>query len=112
MNIEEKTISFLLKEVRKKHNLTQEDVAKILNIGRTTYKSYEINQATPSIATLIKLADFYHVSLDELVGRPTSLINKMLLTDIERNIIEKVLAMDVKQQQLTEFFINTLNNNV
>ena len=101
-----------LKNFRKSKNITQEEMSKILNLGSTTYKNYENNITEPSIATLIKLADFYHVSLDELVGRPTTLINKMLLTDIERNIIEKVLAMDVKQQQLTEFFINTLNNNV
>ena len=101
-----------LKDYRKSKDITQEEMSKILNLGSTTYKNYENNITEPNIATLVKLADYFHVTIDELVGRPTNLINKMLLTDLERNIIEKVLAMDIKQQELTDFFINTLNNNV
>lgn len=101
-----------LKNFRKSKNITQEEMSKILNLGSTTYKNYENNITEPSIATLVKLADYFHVSLDELVGRPTSLINKMLLSDKERSIIEKILAMDVKQQELTEFYIDTLMKNV
>ncbi len=101
-----------LRELRQKRKLTQEEMSKILNLGSTTYKNYENNITEPNISTLIKLADFYHVSLDELVGRPTNLINKMVLTEREQSIIEKVLNMNNKQQELTELYIDTMLNNL
>ena len=101
-----------LKDTRKKHNYTQSQIANYIQTSQQTYSDYENGKTQPTIETLIKLADFYHVSLDELVGRPTSLINKMLLTDKERSIIEKVLAMNLKQQELTEFYIDTMMGNI
>lgn len=101
-----------LKETRKKHNLTQSQVADFIKTSQQTYSDYENEKTQPNIETLIKLADYYHISLDELVGRPTTIINKMLLTDKEKSIIEKVLAMDLKQQELTEFYIDTLMKSI
>lgn len=101
-----------LKELRKEKNLTQTDVAQILNIQQATYSGYESEKYEPTLETLIKLADYYHVSLDELIGRPTSLINKMLLSEREQSIIDKILTMNSKQQELTEFYIDTLLGNI
>ncbi len=101
-----------LKELRRKSNLTQEEMSKMLNLGSSTYKNYENNVTEPSIETLIKLADFYHITIDELVGRPTNLINKMALNERERTIIDKILAMNDKQQELTELYIDTMMSNV
>ena len=101
-----------LKDTRKKYNYTQTQIANYIQTSQQTYSDYENGKTQPTIETLIKLADFYHVSLDELVGRPTSLINKMILTERERSIIEKVLVMDLKQQELTEFYIDTMMGNI
>lgn len=101
-----------LKEFRKKMGVSQREVSESLNIPQTTLFSYENNVSDPSIATLIKLADYFHVTVDELIGRPTNLINKMLLSDRERSIIEKVLSLNPKLQELTEFYIDTLMNSI
>ena len=58
-----------LKELRNNENLNQEDVAKIIQVARTTYSSYEQGLSEPNIETLCKLADHYNISLDYLVGR-------------------------------------------
>lgn len=58
-----------LKELRKEKNITQEELAKILNTQQRTYSGYEIGRSEPTIETLTKLADYYNVSLDYLVGR-------------------------------------------
>ena len=47
----------------------QREVAEYLGINLRTYQNYEGGRSEPSIAQLIKLADFFMVSLDELVGR-------------------------------------------
>lgn len=56
-------------ELRKKQKLTQQDVSERLHLSRSTYAQYEINRRVPEYGTLEKLADFFHVSIDYLVGR-------------------------------------------
>ena len=58
-----------LKQLRKERHLLQKDIAKMLEIPTSTYGNYEQELSLPSIFTIIKLADFYHVSLDYLIGR-------------------------------------------
>lgn len=101
-----------LKETRKKFNLTQQEIANKIQTSQQTYSDYENEKTQPTIETLIKLADFYHITIDELVGRPTSLINKLLLSDCEQRILDKVLSMNTKQQELTEFYIDTMMGNI
>ncbi len=58
-----------LKELRKTEGLTQQQLADKLQISRVNYTRYETNAARPDYETLIKLADFYDVSLDEIFDR-------------------------------------------
>ncbi|WAA09779.1 helix-turn-helix domain-containing protein [Fervidibacillus albus] len=54
-------------ELRGKH--TQKYVAEKLGISRARYSHYENNYVQPDYELLIKMADFYHVSVDYLLGR-------------------------------------------
>lgn len=58
-----------LKELRKAENLTQQQLADKLKISRVNYTRYERNTVRPDYETLIKIADFYEISLDELFDR-------------------------------------------
>lgn len=58
-----------LKELRKSEKLTQEQLAEKLKISRVNYTRYETDAVRPDYETLMLLADFYNVSLDELFGR-------------------------------------------
>lgn len=58
-----------LEELRDIHNLTQVEIANILGVARTTYAGYESGTREMDYKTLIKLADFYKVSLDYIFGR-------------------------------------------
>lgn len=55
--------------LRKEHRLTQEDVAKAIQIAPRGYQNYESGKYDPSASSLIALADFYSVSVDFLLGR-------------------------------------------
>ena len=59
----------VLKQLRTENNLTQSQIAKEINISQRAYAFYEKGERDPSIETLIKLADYYKVPLDILVGR-------------------------------------------
>ena len=58
-----------LKKLRKSYNLTQEQLAEKLNISRVNYTRYENGKVRPDYETLIAIADFYDISLDELFER-------------------------------------------
>ena len=58
-----------LKELRKLYNLTQEELAKKIGISRVNYTRYERGKVRPDYETVIKIADFYDISLDELFDR-------------------------------------------
>ena len=58
-----------LKELRKSESLTQQQLADKLQISRVNYTRYETNAARPDYETLIKIADFFDVSLDEIFDR-------------------------------------------
>lgn len=58
-----------LKKYRKLQGKTQKDLATILNVAESTYRGYENGTSEPTIETLIKLANYYNVSLDNLLSR-------------------------------------------
>lgn len=59
----------ILKVLREEKRITQDDIALLLNIKRQTYSSYERNKSLPDVNTLSKLADYFNVSTDYLLGR-------------------------------------------
>ncbi len=61
--------SFRLKNIRIARNLTQQQVADAIGLNRATYSVQERYPYRISVFHMIKLADFYQVSLDYLVGR-------------------------------------------
>ena len=63
------TIGRNLRRLRKTNRLTQEQLAKKLNITRQTLSNYETGKRLPDIYGLITVADIFGVSVDEIIGR-------------------------------------------
>ena len=57
-----------LKDLREDRDLTQSDVAKVLNTTYQYYSTYESGKREMPLSRAIKLAHFYNVSLDYLAG--------------------------------------------
>ena len=57
-----------LEELRIKKGLKKREVAKVLNVHESTYGKYELNKNEPEVATLQKLAKYFDVSVDYLLG--------------------------------------------
>lgn len=64
-----------LKELRKDYKLTQEQLGKKLGLSRSAIAMYETNASEPDFQTLTKIADFFSVSIDYLIGKETPLKN-------------------------------------
>lgn len=58
-----------LVQLRKDMNLTQEGLAERLGYSRTAISAWEIGRNEPSYADIIKIADFFRVSIDYLLGK-------------------------------------------
>ncbi|MCL2461371.1 MAG: helix-turn-helix domain-containing protein [Defluviitaleaceae bacterium] len=62
-------LSERLKECRKSKGVTQKNVAEFLGINATSYQKYELSTREPNIETLGRLADYFGVTTDYLLGR-------------------------------------------
>ncbi len=93
-----------LKELRKQANLKQKELAKKLDIPYTTYNAYEISKSLPTLETLIKIADFYNVTLDYLLDRNVSDI----LSSQEYEFISIFNKLSDNEKYLVIGFINGL----
>ncbi len=58
-----------LKQLRQQYGLTQQQFADALHLSRVNYTRYETGASRPDYETLISIADFYDITLDELFDR-------------------------------------------
>ena len=58
-----------LKKIRKEKKLSQEKVAELISISRSSISKFENEKEEPSIDILVKLCDLYRISTDYVLGR-------------------------------------------
>lgn len=58
-----------IRQLRKERHITQIKMAMDLNMSQNTISRYERGEREPGIAELIAIADYFHVSVDYLIGR-------------------------------------------
>lgn len=58
-----------VRDLREDHDKTQKEIAALLNMQLTVYQRYERGERELPLWAAIKLADYYQVTLDYLVGR-------------------------------------------
>lgn len=99
-----------LEKLREKTGLSQGEVAKRLGMARTTYSGYENNAREPDQKTLDKLATFFDVSVDYLLGRTQGQktntapgkLDEYLELDFSDEDIMKRMTFKVGDMKLTE----------
>ena len=104
-----------LKELRKQRNLTQKDLAKILGVYPQSVGYYENNINKPDPDMLIKIADYFQVSVDYLLGREDDLGNISIsgspaleLTADERELVDTFRRMTKETQAITLDTVHSL----
>ena len=58
-----------IRDLRDDHDKTQQEIADILNMHRSVYRRYESGEREAPAWVVVKLADYYGVSTDYLLGR-------------------------------------------
>lgn len=93
-----------LKKLRKEYGKTQTEIAKDLGIMQNTYCNYENGVFEPSIEMLIKIADYFGVSLDYICDRKFT--NKIGHIPAEKaELVQSILSLDDIQSKQVDAFI-------
>lgn len=95
-----------IRELRKQANLTMKQLGEILGLAESTISQYETGKREPDHKTLLKISEYFHVSVDYLLGHVSEpwfyLDNDRILREI--NSYGNEPAQDpVKQLLLTAF---------
>lgn len=93
-------LSNRLKQLRERRDISKTAMAHLLSLSLTGYSSYECGLSVPPLHALLKLADFYGVSLDYLVDRNPSDIE----ISGEFNVLQDIEFLPpCKQKQIYEY---------
>lgn len=92
-----------LKELREKKEMSQEELGRRFNLSQSTIAYYEMDKKQPSQNTLHKMADYFEVTTDYLLGRDLKIEDKLI--DPTEQVIREIAAeynidlTDPEQQQ-------------
>lgn len=77
-----------VKELRQQRHISQSALAEVVQCDRSSISYFEIGHAGMSVERLIKIADFFDVSLDYLLCRTDCPARQILLNDDERKNLQ------------------------
>lgn len=102
-----------LKELRKRENITQVQFANIFDISAGTIAMWETGKREPDIDTLIKIADYFNVSVDFLLGKSE---NKKQpadenISELDKKLINLLLDLSPDEVQRVRDFVQGLKAN-
>ncbi len=102
-------LSDKLRKLRLQKGLKQSDLAKKLSLSSVRYNQYETGKRMPDYELLIKIADYYGVTLDYLLDRREIQLKENCMNDIEStSLIEKIYAADREMKSSVEQYLNFL----
>ena len=99
------TIGVQIAKLRKEKNITQEELAKNLDISAQAVSKWE-NGGSPDLELLPKIADYFNVSIDYLFGRG-QIQNKSGFT--QKDFVER---LDALQKQISENSLFVYNDTI
>ena len=99
-----------IKEFREELQFTQKELAeKIGNVQRNV-SNWENGTSEPDLDTIVKLAEVFDITIDELFGRETPLLGRQQATGIEFSILKSVRQLTEAQKYALMQFLRELKN--
>lgn len=100
-----------IKELRKEKNITQNQLATAIGVSRSSVAMWETNNTQPDFDLIKKLADYFGVSIDYILGyeiKPTEQKENLELTSQEKVVIEKLKKLSNNNLQKVLGYIDGL----
>lgn len=86
-----------IKKIRRQKHVTQAELAKLLNVSESAISNYESETRTIHLDSLIKIADFFDVDINILIGRNRKIYSKtngMKVSDEDIKFIKEIRKME------------------
>ncbi len=98
-----------IKELRIRNNLSQTELAQIIDVSQKSVSDYEKGKTQPDFETLIKLADYFHTTVDNLLDHEVPyLLDTSTLTDEQNELLEKIKQLSKENCQRVDAYITGL----
>ena len=96
-----------LKNLREERKISQQKLAIELNVSQASISKYEKGLAEPDIPLLCTIAEFFHVSVDYLIGRTSTRNNlsAIPMNDREQALLQHFNALTENQKEKVEMYI-------
>lgn len=97
-----------LRDARQQHQLSQEQIAEMLGVSRQTISNWETSRSYPDIERVMRLAEIYHLSLDELLRGDQQMVKTWMA---ETNVVRAgkwlglLLALNIVLAIALMFFV-------
>lgn len=101
-----KTLGERIKELREDNDISQKDFAMKINVSNTTLSMYESNKRVPSDDVKKKIADYFNVSLDYLMGVSDIRIAASKQIQLSAKEIKEKLSYDEFMETAKAFFMD------
>ena len=98
-----------MKDLRLQFGKSQSEIAKVADVSQSNYSKYELGKLVPDMNVLIKLANYYQVSLDYLCERPFN-NNLGYIPEDKRELVKQIIELDKEKSIYVRGVIDTLNN--
>ncbi len=104
-------LSTNIKFLRQKNNLTQEDISKIVNKSRVLVSQWEADERDITTEDIIKLSDYFNVSMDTLVGKDLR-IKDNVIDDEYSVLFDKYKTLSKDDKELIKNIIETRRKQI
>jgi transcriptional regulator with XRE-family HTH domain len=99
-----KTFGNIIRDLRKQKGITQKELAQSLQLSESTIGMYERNERQPDYNTLIRIADYFNVSTDFLLGRDFNVKEDRNNKELDQWLNDIKLAPSQKREELKRFW--------
>lgn len=80
-------------ELRKNNKMSQEELAEKIGVSRQTISNWELGETAPDLKQAKELSKILNISLDELVGNPNIILEKITNTENNSNILIRLIKV-------------------
>lgn len=117
-----------LKELRLANGLTQKELAKAIEVGRTTISEYESGKIVPKQEGLLKLANYFNVSVDYLTGvsdtpatrqhneheldKLLNTLDYILMNEYDSPVMYEGIVLNTYEKLMVSQFLEQVRDNV
>lgn len=102
-----------LKQLRERDHVTQQQLAAAVGVSQQSINKYENHNIEPDIDTLIAIADFFHTSVDYLVGHSfisDESTDHIQLTKDEIDVVRKYRFLSPREKESIRLILNNYSD--